>query len=653
MKKLAVVAVLAAVAGCGDTINNTYVTSDGGSGSDANGTCTPNTKECVTSKVARICAADGSGWVSQQCDVGEVCSGGDCTLDPNVACTPGVDIFCADATHALVCNDNGMGFKTVSCPSNTTCGGGVCVGSCNVGESFCLDINTVITCMNGTSYTTTTCNRGSTACVTTGTTPVNTAACMPAQCTPDPTGCDNVCGNKPLGNGNMDTGFLSFCQETSQGYKWAAIQCPSPTSCNPTGATCTGGSQAGCTSECTPGELRCTANGLGTQACGSNGKWGTSTNCTPTATGDLQVCVQPLSGNAICGDPVCAAGAVGACASDGFHPCVNGKVSATGSACAMGICTPDQNLGTFGKWTAGSCVAECQSGDKRCVNGSGSSSFQTCGANGVWSASAMTCASGLCQDFTDSTTGRPNTICGACPPGGRRCTDNTGAPNAPGSDIETCDNTGAWGPHAACAIGTCKDLSSGPSVDAACVADCVPNQPICLGAAKTTTGAPHAGTAAVGTCSATGTLPGSSMPCTGNTSCRKGPSGVPVVSTNTPAACVECVGPSIAGGNENGLVDTTCPSGTSIATCQANNTFPAGTACPGGTSCTAEAGSIVPESCGPCGPFANCTDSAIKSLGITQGCGAVGGLPVSCGGFSDCCDTSCNPAQFPSPATCQ
>src|SRR5207248_11262492 len=38
-----------------------------------------------------------------------------------------------------------------------------------------------------------------------------------------------------------------------------------------------------------------------------------------------------------CGDKVCTA-FTGACESDGFHPCANGKVSGTAQECALGIC---------------------------------------------------------------------------------------------------------------------------------------------------------------------------------------------------------------------------------------------------------------------------------------------------------------------------
>jgi len=658
MKRLVHFLVLAALSGC--TTNNTYVVGDdGGMTRDAAGTCTASAKECVTSRVARICAADGTGWVSQQCDPGFVCSNGDCTPDPNAACNPGEGV-CVDATHALRCNANGMGFAAVTCPSGTNCAGpGVCQGSCVVGSSMCLDPNTVATCNDGKVFSTSSCMRGTTACVQTGTTPYPTAACQPAECLPDPNGCDQVCGNKTAGASNTDPGYVSFCQQTAAGYKWAALQCPSPTTCDPTGTACTGlglGRMATCASQCVPGAVRCAPSGLATQTCGTNGTWNPPMNCTATATGTIQVCVPGTGGNPVCGDPVCGA-APGACEADGFHPCVNGKVSSTKMACTTGTCIASGP--SIANYTPGSCQSECQTGDQRC-SGPVATSFQTC-VNGLWSAKSMTCSTGTCQQFADSA-GAPRTVCGVCVPGMHRCTNGTGTAVASGTDIETCDMTGQWGTHAACTLGSCLQIN--PNGDSACVAQCIPGAILCAGAQKVPVSNPqHPGSLAQVTCTANGTIPaaptaaqcaGATPPascCPGTTSCRKGPGGQPVQSTNTLAACVECVGDMIAGGNEVGLVDTRCPSGTTIEQCQSNNTWPTvPTMCGTAMSCMPESGNLQP-SCGDCPgiPGTAPCDETTQGFGF---CAAQGlGSPVPCGASADCCASACGVR--PTPAFCQ
>lgn len=668
MKRLAVVAVLAAVAGCGDTINNTYVTGDGGSGNtnDAAGTCTPNAKECVTSRVARICAADGSGWVTQQCDFGDVCSGGDCTADPNVACVPG-DGACVDATHALICNNSGMGYSTKTCPANTTCAGpGVCVGSCIVGESICLDANTVATCMDGQKLTTTSCTVGSTACVSTGTTPFQTAACKPAQCMPLPQGCDTVCGDKTQGAGNTDPAFESICTETPNGYKWVAIGCPAGGSCNPTGINC-GNAQyaASCTTECSPGQTRCDGTGTAVQTCNAMGHWGATTSCTPDATGNQQVCIQNILGTdqARCGDAVCGF-APGACENDGFHPCVNGKVSSTATACTNGVCveidTAAASKGTpINGFIAGQCGTMCNNGDQRCVNNG--NSVQNC-VNGLWSTTLTACTTNSCQSFTDPSTGAPKALCGVCAPGSHRCTNSGGTPGTQTTHIETCNANGqAWGAAAACAVGRCYNAFNGPNNqgDDACISECVPGTSFCVGAAPASpTNTTHPGTVAVVTCTAAGilpdppTCPAGTGCCPSGTSCRQGPSGKVVQSTNTPAACVECVGPSL-GGNEAGLTDTRCQTATTLQTCQANNTW--GTAATCTTTCTAEQGGIGVETCDSFNGTPISDSLFATFFGPGADCTIFGGAPSApCGGVSDCCGDNCHAAPSPAqPGFCQ
>jgi hypothetical protein len=664
MKRLVVALVVAA--GCGGTTNN-YYGSDGGVGGgssnvDAAGTCTANAKECVTMRVGRVCAADGTGWVPLQCNLGEICQGGDCAPDPNAACNPG-DGACTDATHGLVCNDNGMGFKMVTCPANTTCAGpGLCQGSCVVGESICLDVNTVATCVDGQKLTTLSCTRGTSACVQTGTTPIQTAACKPAACTPLPSGCDGVCGDKTAGATNTNPGFESFCTATPDGYKWMAVQCPSPTSCNPAGNACTGGgTSAACVSACTPGQTRCDGTGQGIQTCGADGNWGADSPCVATASGKQQLCVfDSSSGQPVCGDPLCGAHP-GACEPDGFHACVNGKVAATATACTTGTCVADG--APIDGLTPGRCVAECKAGDSHC---NGPAGYQTC-VNGLWSSTNTACPSVQCFDSVDPTTMGPRAICGVCAPGTHRCTNSSGVAGPTGTDIEICSAAGQWSAHLACSVGQCQPSAILMSTDPACIAECVPNAPVCVGGAPAAPPNPlHPGQVAVVTCSSTGLLPAAptAMQCAGTpppagccpsgTTCRTGPSGTPVQSTNTMAACVVCVGPMITGGNEAGLVDTLCTTAgmsSSLQTCQNNNTWGTPSGCQ--STCVSEAGAIGTPTCADCGG-GPCSNSFLITI-TGQGCSANGlGNPQACGGVTDCCAITCSPAPPPpTPGFCQ
>jgi hypothetical protein len=40
--------------------------------------CTPRAKDCVGDSVARLCPADGSGWVAIPCAPAQKCMNGDC-----------------------------------------------------------------------------------------------------------------------------------------------------------------------------------------------------------------------------------------------------------------------------------------------------------------------------------------------------------------------------------------------------------------------------------------------------------------------------------------------------------------------------------------------------------------------------------------------
>jgi hypothetical protein len=557
-----------------------------------------------------------------------------CVLKADLACNS-TDSGCVDSTHAVVCNSDGMGFKSVTCPTGTTCQSfGTCVGSCVVGSSRCSGTGIVQTCMDGFTYTDTDCMPGTTSCVGTSSPSaiIQTAACKPMGCS----ATSAVCGDKAADPNNTDVNYASTCVSSPAGMHWQSEQCALPGSCLP---------GSGCTQQCVPGAQRC--NGLGIQTCNTNSVWGTITACQPTATGAEQTCQVPSGAiTPICGDPVCAS-YPGACEADGYHPCSNGKVSTSPQACTMGVCVGSGNV--YNGLTGGSCQAQCNVGDSRC---DGNEAYQICTSNHTWSSTVTNCpvnGTDACVSFTDPASGGGRTLCGVCAPGTHRCTDTAGVSGATGTDIETCDTTGHWGPHGACSVGGCQYQGG----DYACAAACFPGSTVCMGAAPVTAPNPtHPGTVNWGMCDTNGNLPtNGGTACTSGTSCRRGPDGQPV--GVGAAACVTCVGSDIPQGNESGDVDGFCTTGTTLETCTSTNQWSAAAACPN----TAPAyGSCKQEGTAYCNGYYACTNSYLTSIGYTNGCASYWGTGFSAwGGTPDCCAVSyCQQTNgIPGPAACQ
>ncbi len=680
-KHWAVLTVVSALAGilvnaCTGTTTNNYPNDSGGGGTvvlpdGAVVSCAPGAKECVNPSLARVCPADGSGWLSQECKVGEKCDQGGCVADPNATCAPGSGA-CLTATTGLRCRDNLMGFAAVTCPTGTTCqGDGLCAGSCIVGSSACMADGTLATCVNGNTFTPSSCAANE-RCVDVSTSPYPVSACKPAECTPDALGCDFVCGNKADATADQ-TKFTSTCVSTPTGYKWAAVGCAAGLTCNPSARACgRGTTQAACASDCTPGQSRCSPDALSTQICGPDGKWGATTACNANPAAAAVICQRnPTNSSAVlCGDPFCATGAIGTCDATGLRRCgSDGKLAATGTACASGSCTA---VGLpVGGLAPGACVAECQAGDERCT-ASGATSYQTC-SNGRW-ATPVACpsadggaAADTCFDYLTSTQ-RPAKLCGGvCAPNSTRCASADGGPST--DAIETCSAMGQWAAlPTVCTVGVCTTGVVGSG--AVCVAQCVPNAVVCVGAGKDVTGTPFSGTDTFGTCTAQGTLPTSGTTlCTGTAVCRRNGAGAIAPAGN---ACIECVGSNVAGGNERGTVDTRCsdPTGTTagtadVQTCSAGNTWTGGT-----LDCVASATTCKAASTsGPA--FDTCnrerfgherTESYYRAGG--QGHSRQGsssctlarrgnmGPPTACGATPDCCSSQCRRAIY-TPATCR
>lgn len=539
------------------------------SSAEAGAPCTAGAKECVTPQLARVCPADGSGWLSITCGSGQTCDGGECKAVPTAPGTclsgPGA---CLSATSALRCKADFKGYESIDCPAGTTCQGqGLCVGACTVGSSRCLDNKTLATCGDGLSQTLTSCGAGE-ACVRVSSGPVVQSACKPAACIP--TSCNRQCGNI-LNPAADQTKFMSECVETPTGYQWSALSCPANKTCSP---AC----NASCTGQCTPGTTRCGADGLGIQTCAADGTWGTSASCNPDASANSLVCMPKPNtfDQVICGDPLCASGAAGTCAAGGIKRCgPDGRIAAAAAACAQGTCKASLAAPPVAGIQPGDCVVECKPGEERCVGGP---TFQTCN-NGVWGPLADCPGGANCFAYTAASGGRTKVCGGECAPGSKRCRNaDAGAGN---EGIQVCGASATWGPIQTCSVGTCK--SGVGAVGAACVADCIPNVVSCADGSAGVPGTGYRGRASTMTCSATGTLT-PTVPCGAGTVCRTRPDGTTIMAGT--AACLQCVGSGVMGGNENGLVDRRCQDATTTQLCGADNTWSgAATACTAPATC--------------------------------------------------------------------
>src|SRR6185503_17738794 len=138
-----------------------------------------------------------------------------------VTCTSDDD-FCTGDTTALVCNTNGVGFMMKTCPANTHCvDNGQCAGSCTIGDSFCFDATTKLSCDDGFTYTPTPCASGEVCSDAAG------GVCLAAPCSPADA-CQAVCGNKATDPNSTDANFFSLCTDTPQGWQWLSVGCSAP-----------------------------------------------------------------------------------------------------------------------------------------------------------------------------------------------------------------------------------------------------------------------------------------------------------------------------------------------------------------------------------------------------------------------------------------
>jgi hypothetical protein len=152
---------------------------------------------------------------------------------------------------------------------------------------------------------------------------------------------------------------------------------------------------------------------------------------------------------------------------------------------------------------------------------------------------------------------------------------------------------------------------------------------VCVGAPKSAPDGSE-GTSESATCTTDGRFPSVSETCTDDQLCR-------LSGTAVPTGCVECIGPSVSGGNQSGLVDSRCTDGATLQVCGNDNKWQAAAACGDGLGCFV--GNTA--ACGGCFGISPCTQRGIQSqFGGT--CSDFGfGVASSCGSTSDCCSDFC------------
>ncbi len=124
--------------------------------------CQPDAQRCYDWEIIETCASDGTIWNREYCEIGEICSDGECVVEP---CEPG-EIFCLDSQTAALCLDDGQSKEETPCESGTVCVDGECAASqsCTPGDTRCADSETVEQCSDdGSAWEVlTTCEYGTT-----------------------------------------------------------------------------------------------------------------------------------------------------------------------------------------------------------------------------------------------------------------------------------------------------------------------------------------------------------------------------------------------------------------------------------------------------------------------------------------------------------
>jgi hypothetical protein len=203
-----------------------------------------------------------------------------------------------------------------------------------------------------------------------------------------------------------------------------------------------------------------------------------------------------------------------------------------------------------------------------------------------------------------------------CIPGKTRCSD---------ANVQVCSSTGTWGAAQPCSVGECNSLTG------RCETACVPGQLRCAGDVVLASDGSSLGSRALQICSANGAW-GTATACATSGAdaslCRRSGLGEHL-------GCVQCVGPSVTGGNEEGAVDSRCSVDTKgFQICTANNTWPtATTACTGTEYCKKQRDGSITGTCSSYG----CSSASTRAKRCV-GYEAVT-TPVT---VDDCCAGNCD-----------
>ncbi|MET0386830.1 MAG: hypothetical protein ABW321_12765 [Polyangiales bacterium] len=591
--------------------------------------CEPEEKACASSAVAKICDADGSGWIEQRCVEGQTCIQGECRPDPESSCDTGDS--CLDRNTAIRCKGPGQGYELIACDDETYCESGRCRGSvCAVGSS-CIGSNQIRSCVAGESFEDTQCATNE-ICQEAG----GDAECVALQCTAGTT----LCGD-PRDERVDAQRYFTTCVNGlgSEVPRWVRGECSGAASCDPMRAE--GGNP--CTRECTPGAQRCASDPLagvndGIEECQDDATWGRIRSCNTGADSQLlcAMAVDPDASQlprAVCAAPICQwvfgnplVGATGACEAELLLRCNPDGTLGDPEPCADGLCTTLRSTVTADGRMPGACsrsTSECKAGEQICIDASGSVTprFRAC-VDGRWGPELMNCDDDApCHTVKDDQ-GLRRALCGAqCSPGARRCTDN--------GELEECDARGQFAEGRLCTTGVCRETGNN---DAACVLECVPGSRSCAGAITIAPDGYHDGTAQEIVCGQDGRR-GEPQACADGTLCRVTGAGIVL-------GCVECIGPAASGGNAEGTSDSRCdPDSTNaLQDCSDDNTWAEPRTCSGTKVCVDPTLGTCGSCAGATGTMVTCSESALQANDESASCESLGyGEPSAWGGLSDCC----------------
>jgi hypothetical protein len=383
---------------------------------------------CATGRSLKTCQSDGSDWVITACAENEKCDDGECVLNDEGSCNPGVSL-CSSESGGYRCAADGSHYEPFGCPPDAPCKGFKCRGTaCTPGETKCADpaqlyedqdfiapqifaSNQMFKCNDaGSGWELVPCaadeyckydslsdaeaqlyqsaflswynQEGSKPELVLSPDVYMQASCVKPACYEafGPTG-QSVCGDpenpsaEKVGSYSQCEGLLPFSVP-----HWVPYLCDAPTTCNPLheGA-------AECSIDCIPGESVCEAaiggDNDGIIVCNANGEWDPAQDCN-TGGEKAQACytTYPENGGARqakCVDPVCAyvwdafgsfKDEFGLCEGDQLRACdEDGQIVDANDAtdCDVGVC---RSWTTIENNAVGRCQSECEDGDTVCLD---------------------------------------------------------------------------------------------------------------------------------------------------------------------------------------------------------------------------------------------------------------------------------------------